>query len=200
MASNPRLLRAVKREHFLRSHAAANHLHRDPEKFKLNKDLFEDENLAEPGYSWESFVFGGIIELLDRDPSNPLVFIKWPNFLKGDRDRRRGGWKQSATQYIVPKQWIINVNSQKWWNSVEENDSTALYIKKIIGFRVYRSSPDLDRHWIAGESSKGVWPSDEERSRGQAESSRVSRVRLGMAVEDPSNARANELPTRPSKA
>lgn len=185
------LFSAAQREYNFRMHAAMNGLRRVPKELNINEDLFEDENLAEPGYSWENYVFGGNIELPELDSDNPLVFIKWPNFTKGVRDLRRGGWKASATQYIVPWRWVINVNSQGWWNNVEEGDDTALYIMKIVGFREPCPSPDVDEDWNASQSSEGIWPTDEKLSHGQSTSQRVSRAVPGATIEDPSAARAN---------
>ena len=192
MASNARLLRDAKTELATRNWATMSGHQRD-DKEVINEDLFEDENLAEPGYSWESFVFGGNIELPDYDPSNPLIFTKWPNFSKGENDLRRGGWKPSLTEYIVPKQWILNVNVQQWWNRVGEGDHTALYIKKIIGIRRFRLSPDIDDAWSPSGSSEGIWQTDEQRTQGTKKSRRVSRIRPGVRIPDPSASGANEL-------
>lgn len=194
MASDLRRLNNVKKELSLRADAATNHIQRERKAENVNEDLFEDENVAEPGYSWENFVFGGIIELHDDNPTNPLLFIAWPNFLKGNRDLRKGGWKPSATQYFVPRQYILNVNSQKWWDKVEKKDTTALYIKKIIGIRVDCPNPDeIDSDLSPSDSSEREWPTDEQRNHGKTKSKRVSRMVGGVAILDPSNARANEL-------
>ena len=104
MAISLRRFEGVKKELSMRADAGAKNIPRKKEPENVNEDLFEDEYVAEAGYSWENFVFGGIIDLLDLNPANPLLVIEWPNFLKGDRDLRMGGWKPSATQYIVPKQ------------------------------------------------------------------------------------------------
>lgn len=194
MGSSLRRLENVKEELSLRAEAAANKIKRPNEVPNVNEDLFEDENVAEAGYSWENFVFGGIIELLNCNPANPLLVIKWPNFLKGDGDLRKGGWKPSATQYIVPMQYILNMKSQKWWDSVERKDTTALYIKKTIGIRVRRPEGyAIDHELNPSDNSDGTWPTDEDISRGRTKSKRVSRERPGVRIEDPSNARANEF-------
>lgn len=193
MGSSLRRLENVKRETSLRAAAAANKIKREREVPNVNEDLFEDENVAEAGYSWENFVFGGIIELLDCNPANPLLAIKWPNFCKGDGDLRKGGWKPSATQYIVPLQYITNLRTQIWWDSVEKEDTTALYIKKTIGIRVdCPEQDDIDSDLDNSDSSDRIWPTDEDLSQGRTKSKRVSRVRRGVAIEDPSNAGANE--------
>ena len=197
MACSGRLLSAAKEEYRLRRSASTHHIRRPAQELNINEDLFEDENLAEPGYSWENFVFGGNLELpvLPELPElnfdKPLVFIKWPNFTKGVRDLRRGGWKASATYYIVPWRWVMNMNSQRWWNNVEEGDKTALYIKKIVGFRQPCPSPNLDEDWDGSQSSEEIWPTDEKLSRGDSKSQRVSRAAAGATIEDPSAAKAS---------
>ena len=194
MGSSLRRLENVKRELSLRADAAARKIKREPEVPNVNEDLFENENVAEAGYSWENFVFGGIIELLDCNPANPLLVIKWPNFLKGDGDLRKGGWKPTATQYIVPMQFILNVRAQKWWDGVEKEDTTALYIKKTIGIRVKRpESYNIDPELNPSDHSDSTWPTDEDLSQGSTKSKRVSRERRAVRIEAPSNARANEF-------
>ena len=196
MATSLRRFKNVKRELSMRADAAAKNVQRENQPENVNEDLFEGENVAEAGYSWENFVFGGIIELLDLNPANPLLVVEWPNFLKGARDLRMGGWKPSATQYIVPRQYILNVNSQKWWNNVKRNDDTALYIKKIIGIRVDCPNPDdVDPDIDSSDISESKWPDDKKRSGGRNKSRRVSRMRQGLKIQDPSSAGANEFAT-----
>ena len=137
-------------------------------------------------------MFGGNIELLELQFDNPLVFCKWPNFLKGDRDLRRGGWMSTATQYFIPWAWVINVNSQSWWNTVRPDDDTALYIEKIVGFKKACPYPNTDEDWDSSQSSEGIWQTDEQLSGGWSTSQRVSRMRPDITIEDPSGARANE--------
>ena len=201
MATSIRRYESVKRELSMRADAAAKNVQRIPKADNVNEDLFEDENAAEAGYSWENYVFGGIIELLDLNSANPLLVIEWPNFLKGDQDLRKGGWKPSATQYIVPRQFILNVNSQEWWNKVKKNDTTALYIKKIIGIRVDCPNPDtIDSDIDSSDTSESKWPDDKKRSRGTVKSRRVSRKRPGVNIQDPSRAGASEWATwRPAR-
>ena len=131
---------------------------------------------------------------IDNEDGNPLAITKWPNFLRGDQDLRRGGWKPSATYYIIPKQWLINVNSQQWWDSVVPEDDDPLRIKQLIGYRRYRGySTDVPDDLSASQSSEGIWPTDNYLTQGKSKSRRVSRIREGMIVEDPSVSRANEL-------
>ena len=193
MASSLRLLGDARKEELYRAHAAANPYQREPKVPDLNEDLFENENLAEPGYSWENFIFGGTIELHEHNPEHPLLVVEWPSFLKGVEHLRIGGWKRSATLYIVPKAWVINLNTQKFWNNVGNEDNTALYIKKIVGFRKSHTLTGIDDDGNASESSEGKWPTDAQRSQGQSKSTRVSRIRPGTIIEDPSGAGANEL-------
>ena len=73
-------------------------------------------------------------------------------------------------------------------------DDDPLQIKRVIGYRVYRrddsGEPD---DWYASQSSEGRWPTDLQRTKGDSDSQRVSKIREGMVVEDPSASRANEL-------
>ena len=192
MASSIRLLRDVQAEVRYRDISDQRDLGREDEENNINEDLFEYENLAEAGYSWENAVFGGGVDLLHLDPANPLTFAKWPNFLKGDRDLREGGLKRTATEYIVPWAWVVNVNTQSWWHTVRRDDNTALHIKKLVGIRRECSSPNVDQDWDSDYSSEGEWQTDEQRCGGRTKSKRVSRMRHNSTVEDPSGAMASE--------
>ena len=194
LASSPKILDNVKNELKLRAIATANRIQRNPVNVSMNEDLFEDECAAEPGFSWESFVFGGCVDTIDNEDGNPLTITKWPNHLRGNQDLRREGWKTSATVWIVPKQWIVNVNSQRWWDSVVPDDDDPLHIKRLIGYRKFRgSSINEPSNWSASQSSEGTWPTDFERTQGESDLQRVSKIREDMVVEDPSASRANEL-------
>ena len=73
--------RKPKTERVFRRWAEPSCVVRQPQDPVPNEYLFEDENFAEAGYSWEAFVFDGRIELDHLDASNPLMLSKWPSFL-----------------------------------------------------------------------------------------------------------------------
>ena len=134
------------------------------------------------------------MDTVDNEEGSPLTITKWPNFRRGDQDLRRGRWKTSATIWIIPKQWLVNVNSQRWWDSVVTEDDDPLQIKRLIGYRVFRRDDNGEPDdWSASQSSEGRWPTDLQRAKGASDSRRVSKIREGMVVEDPSTSRANEL-------
>lgn len=194
LASSQKILETVKEELTLRAIATTHGIQRDRIDLSLNEDLFEDENAAEPGFSWENFVFGGSVDTVDNEDGNPLAIMKWPNFRRGNQDLRRGGWKPSGTNYIIPKQWLVNVNSQRWWDSVVPEDDDPLQVKKLIGYRLFdgdSTGPPDD--WNASQSSEGIWETDYHLTQGGSRLQRVSKIRAGMIVEDPSASRANEL-------
>ena len=194
LASSSKILQAVKRELNLRAIATTNQIHRDKLNLSLNEDLFEDECAAEPGFSWENFVFGGCVDTIDNEDGDPLTVTKWPNHLRRNTDLRREGWKTSATVWIIPKQWLVNVNSQRWWDSVVPEDDDPLQIKRLIGYRIDRGySSNEPSNWSASQSSEGRWPTDFQRTQGASDLRRVSKIREDMVVEDPSASRASEL-------
>ena len=186
-----KILNTVKRELTLRAVFAVNALQRDRVDLSLNEDLFEDEVAAEPGFSWENFVFGGVVDTIGNQ--DLLTVTKWPNFRRGDRDLRRDGWKTSATIWIIPKQWVVNVNSQRWWDRVAPEDDDPLQVKRLIGYRLYRDSPREPDNWSASQSEEGIFPTDSQRTPGESDSRRVSKLQTGIVIEDPSASRANEL-------
>ncbi|KAM0805248.1 hypothetical protein BDR22DRAFT_884786 [Usnea florida] len=145
---------------------------------------------AEPGFSWENFVFGGGVDTTGNQ--DPLTVTKWPNFLRGDRDLRRDVWKTSTTIWIIPKQWVVNVNSQRWWDRVIAEDDDPLQIKRLIGYRRYHGSPHEPDNWSASQSEEGIFPTDFQRTQGKSDSPRVSKLETVIVVEDPSASRANE--------
>ena len=58
----------------------------------------------------------------------------------------------------LPSSTILNVKSQKWWDNVEGNDVTALYIKKIVGIRVDCPNPDdIDSDINSSDLSESKW-------------------------------------------
>ena len=194
LASSSKILQTVQRELRLRNIATANEIERNLMNLSLNEDLFEDENAAEPGFSWENFVFGGNVDTIANEDGDPLTVTKWPNFLRRNLDLRREGWKTSATVWIVPKQWIVNVNSQRWWDSVVPEDDDPLQIKWLIGYRLFRGySIHEPSNWSASQSDEGTWPTDFQRTQGASDLRRVSKIREDMVIEDPSASRANEL-------
>ena len=193
LASSSKILGNVKNELNLRAIATTNRIPRDLVEVSMNEDLFEDECAAEPGFSWESFVFGGCVDTITNEGGDPLTVTKWPNHIRGNHDLRREGWKTSATVWIIPKQWIVNVNSQRWWDSVVPDDDDPLQIKRLIGYRKFRGySTNEPSNWSASQSSEGTWPTDFQRTQGESDLRRVSKIREGMVVEDPSISRASE--------
>ena len=194
LASSSKILDAVKNELTLRGIATTHGIERLIANLSLNEDLFEDESAAEPGFSWENFVFGGCVDTIANEDGDPLTVTKWPNHIRGNQDLRREGWKTSATVWIIPKQWIVNVNSQRWWDSVVPEDDDPLQIKRLIGYRLLRGpTTNEPSNWSASQSSEGIWPTDFQRTKGASDLQRVSKIREGMVVEDPSVSRANEL-------
>ncbi len=191
-ARNRKYLEEAKTERHLRRWAEYSGVERRPQEPVSNEDLFEDENSAETGYSWEAFVFGGRVELDHLDPSNPLVFSKWPSFLGSSVYLRRGGWKSSVTRYLVSVHYILNVNRQAFWDKVEPGDTTALYIQKMIGIRIPCPYPDIDSDWNASDSSEGKWATDLQLFGSRVGSHRVNRMKPNLIIEDPSTSRANE--------
>ena len=200
-ARNQEYLANIEKEEALQKLAESARDLWEPQVAVSNEDLFEDENSAEAGYSWEAFVFGGRVELDFMDASRPLLFSKWPSFLIGGPEYlRRGGWKSSVTRYLVSMHYVLNINRQGFWDSTDAReigdlraDISALYIKKVIGIRIpCQYQPDIDPNWDASDSSEGVWHTDSQISSGPGPSARVSRIRPGRTIVDPSASRANE--------
>lgn len=180
-----------RKERALQREAKLNGVDREQQVPINNEDLFEDESCAETGYSWEAWVFGGTVGLDDLDPSYPLLLTKWPNFLHSTTYLRRRGWKASMTRYLVPMHYVLNLNQQRFWNEVD-GDTTALFIKKVVGIRKPCPESDIDPDWNASDSSEGKYPTDRQRFRGLSDSFRVTRIRQGLPIVDPSHSRANE--------
>lgn len=191
-ARNLKYLENVKKERALQSWAEFSGTARVSLEPVSNEDLFEDENCAETGYSWEAWVFGGIVELDHLDASNPLMVSKWPSFLTSKEYLRRGGWKESVTRYLVSMHYRLNMNRQGFWENLDPHDTTALYIQKVIGIRIRCPHPEIDSDWYASDSSEGIWRTEEQRSSGWVPSARVSRMIPNWTIVDPSTSRANE--------
>ena len=189
-ARDPNYLENCKKEKDLRREAKFSGAVHEPQVPVSHEDLFEDETCVETGYSWEALVFWGTVSLDDLDPSYPLMLTKWPSFLHSTEYLRRRGWKSSMTRYLVPMKYVLNLRRQDFWNQVHGN-ANALLIKKVVGSKIDCPHSKIDEYWNASDSSEGTWSTDDQRSQGPIGSSRVSRIRSGLTIEDPSDSRAN---------
>ncbi|MCJ1273516.1 hypothetical protein MMC21_001309 [Puttea exsequens] len=100
-----------------------------------NEPFYGTDSVAELGYCWESAVLGGTVQWAHQ-VEHPLFFSKWPSFLADGDFPRRAGYRNTATQYVVPMHYLRNLHRQDFWEKITPGDTTALYIKKHFGIRV----------------------------------------------------------------
>lgn len=101
--------------------------------------------------------------------------MEWPSDFDYDAHRppppKRGTFKQEVIQYMVRLHFIRQLHRQRFWNDVGPYDTTALYIKKIVGRIRAHPVRESTTEWIH------KW-----------------RMLPGDTAPDPSLSRANETP------
>ena len=170
----------------IRSYEAMRKTGRKGDVVVNNEPLHEDDSDAELGYVWENQVFGGHIQFRGSVDSC-LFFSKWPSFWTDPSYHRRGGWRRKMTRYVIPMHYILNLQRQEFWDSIEDGDLKTLLIKKWIGIREICPHPELvDPDWNTDDSSEGEYPLE------RPSLPRVCREKNGWVQSHPSALRANE--------
>ena len=172
-------------ESIFRELAIMGNAKREKERVKTNEPFFEDDAVAELGYCWEQAVLGGTIQWADQ-VDHPLFFCKWPSFLTDGEHPRRKGYKRTTTQYVVPMHYLRRLHKQEFWDGIEAGDTSALWIKKMVGIRVTNQDADIDPLGFPPRESEGDSPTD------GPDSFRVCREEKGGRAVDPSGRRADE--------
>ena len=180
-ASNQGLLLDFMMESTLQNLAKMESTKRVKERVGTNEPFYGDDTVAELGYCWETAVLGGTVQWAHQ-VEHPLFFSEWPSFLTDGDYPRRAGYKQVATQYVVPMHYLRNLHREEFWKDIREADATALYIKKMYGIRVTdQDTPVFDAPGFTAATS-------DDDSTVTPESFRLARD----DEEDPSASRANE--------
>lgn len=102
-----------------------------------------DEIVSEPGSSWENQLFGGKITSHPTNLDAAMLLTEWPSHMThSDYYPTRGEYNDEAMQYIIPLHFIRQMHRHAFWAEMGDEDSTALYIKKIVGMR--RRLPEIE--------------------------------------------------------
>lgn len=84
----------------------------------LEEPIFQDEMSAELGWSWTTFVTGGIIRKNVENVSAPITVHDWPLYLD----------VHPRLHHVVSMDYISRIQQQGFWDSVKPSDTKVLHI------------------------------------------------------------------------
>ncbi|KAI9816891.1 MAG: hypothetical protein M1827_001536 [Pycnora praestabilis] len=120
--------------------------------------FFENERIAEIGWSFENAVFGGMTDVFGdyQDCRAGIFFVKWPtcSSLTGGLPVRRSP-KGSSTAYVVDMDYLQMIQTKEFW----ESGTVQLTIPKKVGHR-YWAVDEVDSLWNEENSSEGRCSAD----------------------------------------
>lgn len=114
--------------------------------------VFEDSVIAENGFDWENFVFGGIAKKELSDGIGEIDLAPWPCFDIIERYRKKGApglWfpgtpEDVQAHFFVWPEYVDQLFTAHFWDvTVAEVGADALKVPKHMGWRLTAKNNDL---------------------------------------------------------